>query len=132
MISFETSCIMNRLLQGVVFPGGTAEGAAVSGVAVVGKTGTGEMGNWFAGVTPKYSLAVRHGNGITSNNAEYLFSDIMSKLDQEKGALFPMSENVEMRSYCEQSGHLAGEKCDYTGMGYFLRTDGKIVCSIHK
>ena len=81
IISPATADIMNKLLQGVVLPGGTGEMANSADVQVAGKTGTGDNygDNWFVGVTPGYSVAMWHGQN-ESNQAEEMFAAVVGQL----------------------------------------------------
>lgn len=131
IISEETSCIMNKLLQGVVTIGGTGEDAYCKNVEVAGKTGTGDLnsGNWFVGVTPEYSCAIWHSKS-DNNYAAKIFSAIF-----ESSAIkikdFRTSPNVIKKIYCKESGKLLGEKCTLVDMGYYAKDNIPDICNLH-
>ena len=109
-ITPETADVMNKLLQGVVKAGGTGAAAACDGIAVAGKTGTGEekQDYWFVGVTPGYSLAVWHGEN-ESNRAAEIFADAVEALYKKQpnaNRNFITHKNLEHLVYCADSGML--------------------------
>ena len=136
VVKAETADLMNRLLQGVVTVGATGEEAAVPGVPIAGKTGTGNEGsdNWFVGVTGAYSCAIWHGQN-QNNRADVLFSQVTKAIYE----LAPQTEKVflthgNMRSalYCTQSGKAAGKSCPSVGNGYFAGLEPLPACDIHQ
>lgn len=135
VISPTTAGIMNKLLQGVASGGGTGELAAVKGVQVAGKTGTGDDNstNWFVGVTPGYSLAFWHG-AYGSNIAPELFGYAVEAI---YGA--QPSANTNFVSYvhlqelvcCAESGMAVSGKCTRIEKGYFAAGDIPETCDSH-
>lgn len=132
VISSDTSCIMNKLLQGVVTPGGTGAKAYCGDIPVAGKTGTGDenKGNWFVGVTPEYSCAVWHSNTGQGNFAAKMFSEIITNIKSNNKS-FMTAENVKQKIYCLDSGMLLSDKCKKFELGYYA--DGNIpdICNKH-
>ena len=78
VIEKSTADIMNLLLQEVVSENGTGKDAMIDGLAVGGKTGTGEKGNWFVGFTPEYTCAVWHSTQLEKNYGCKIFSKILN------------------------------------------------------
>lgn len=133
VISPETADVMNKLLQGVVEPGGTGEAAACEAVPVAGKTGTGEekQNYWFVGVTPGYSLAVWHGQN-ESNQAAAVFASVVKALyaDQPNANRnFITHKNLQHLVYCAKSGMLFSMNCNTIEEGYYGETNTPDVCN---
>ncbi len=131
VLKSSTTAVMNELLQGVVAPGGSGENAALENIEVAGKTGTGELGNWFVGVTPEYSCAVWHGNQLQENIAENLFSGIFKRVPDQKIHQFAENAEIYQRVFCCESGLLQAEHCTQTAMGWFERGSEPSTCSLH-
>ncbi len=134
VFSEDTAYIMNRMLCGVVLPGGTGLDATISGVEVSGKTGTGSAndGHWFVGEVPQYSCAVWHGGIIEDNYSPELFSKIVSGLKLDENAGYPYCGTVIQQLYCCDSGLLAGHSCPQVEIGYYSVDDEIASCGIHK
>ena len=132
VISAETAQIMNSLLSGVISGGGTGEKVNVSGVPVIGKTGTGSKntGNWFVGVTPDYSCAVWHSNYSNQNFATDYFSTIIGGLKKENTE-FKFSGRVIKKIYCTESGKILGAKCKKAELGLYTEGNLPDVCNMH-
>ncbi len=126
-----TAFIMNQLLQGVVSPAGTGSKAAIENVAVAGKTGTGEDGNWFVGITPEYSCAVWHGNEYEYNRADEIFGSIVGGFKHTDAAQFNGCSGIRKAVCCADSGQLLGKKCIKMQMGYYESTKLPAVCQKH-
>ena len=127
VLSPATADVMNKLLQGVVAPGGTGAAARCNNVQVAGKTGTGDdySDNWFVGVTPGYSLAVWHG-ASPSNDAAKMFSGVMEALyDQQPKAntQFITHKNLNQVIYCTHSGMAISGACTDIEIGYYPTKD---------
>lgn len=133
-VSSETAFIMNRMLQTVVSKGGTGEKAAVSGVQIGGKTGTGTTndlkGNWFVGFTPQYTCAVWHG-GDESNIAPDIFGNFASKQDNSVRKHFSLSRQVTQVIYCAETGKRISSGCTNIEEGYFSTDNIPEVCDGH-
>lgn len=135
VISPTTAGIMNKLLQGVVSGGGTGEEAAVKGVQVAGKTGTGDenSGNWFVGVTPGYSLAVWHGSA-PNNCAPEIFGYAVEAIYQNQpdaNTNFVTYANLKELVCCSESGMAVSGKCTRIEKGYFAEDDVPDICDRH-
>ena len=130
IISSQTATVMNRMLSTVVSAEGTAEGAIIPGVDVCGKTGTGDDGNWFIGLTPQYTCSVWHGNELQSNICENIFSKTVSGFNHAEGARYNQSRDVVRHIYCTLCGNTptGGEKISD---GYFFKTDSLGTCKGH-
>ncbi len=131
VIKSSTAYIMNKLLQNVVSAGGTGEKAACDGIAVGGKTGTGDSGNWFVGFTPEYSCAVWHGTALSANRSCEVFSNAVSGFPKGEKQQFPNCSAIKKAAYCCESGMLISQKCSRIDMGYFASDSLPEVCNIH-
>lgn len=136
VISPAAADTMNKLLQGVVKPGGTGQKGYVSDVAVAGKTGTGDdyADNWFVGVTPGYSLALWHGQSDT-NQAEEMFAMAVNKLYSQlpdANRKFVTHQNLYQIAYCVHSGKAFSLNCAQIDKGYFATKDALPVCDVCK
>ena len=131
VIKNSTANIMNRLLQNVLSAGGTGEKAACDGIPVGGKTGTGDMGNWFVGFTPNYTCAVWHGTALTANHACEVFADAVRAFPAGDKKVFPSCAGMKKAAYCCESGMLLSGKCRKVDMGYFSSDAMPEVCNIH-
>lgn len=132
VIAPATADTMNKLLQGVLASGGTGVAAACPGVAVAGKTGTGDdyADNWFVGVTPGYSLAVWHGQSDT-NQADNMFSAVVQKLYSglpNANKKFVTHQNLYQIAYCVHSGKAISANCTRIDIGYFPSKDALPAC----
>ena len=134
VVSQATADAMNRLLRGVVAPGGTGAQAYCKDVEVAGKTGTGDdyKDNWFVGVTPGYSLAVWHGKN-ESNRAAELFAEVVNKLYQalpNANRKFVTHKNLQQLAYCTRSGKAFSEGCTSIETGYYVSKDALPQCDV--
>ena len=109
--------IMSDVLRTVVSEG-IGSPAAISGVAVGGKTGTtdDQFDIWFCGFTPAYSAALWIGNDVNialssySNSAAHLWGRIMGQIEANYGSSYPGAPgNVVSASIDTKSGLLATE-----------------------
>ncbi|MBQ2939085.1 MAG: penicillin-binding protein [Clostridia bacterium] len=130
IISESTADVMNRMLQEVVSVRGTAAAAAIDGVAVGGKSGTGtdNVGNWFVGFTPEYCCAVWRGAEVTRNDTAGLFSAIVGGFPLDKTAAYPPCRNVRRQAFCRSSGLLMGTNCTDVDLGWFDVDHTPAVC----
>lgn len=133
VISPETADVMNRMLQGVVKPGGTGVKANCSGVEVAGKTGTGDdnADNWFVGVTPGYSCAVWHGQS-DANCADNMFSAVIGELygeENRQNRSFITHKNLHQIAYCTRSGQALSPGCSRIELGFYKQPDALQTCS---
>ena len=141
-LTSDTAYIMNRLLKNVLYSSvGTASGRYPNsnGMESFGKTGTAsdEKDLWFVGGTPYYVTAVWWGydtpydmtKTLTKNQAKTrtcvmawkaLMEEVQADLPYKA---FPTSDGVVERTYCTESGLLAGVNCADTAVGYYRAED---------
>lgn len=131
VIKGTTYYIMNQLLQNVVTIGGTGEQAHRDGILIGGKTGTGDLGNWFVGFTPQYTCAVWHDTQIVKNNASEIFGNVISGLDNDENIDFSTCNGIKKALYCTESGKLFSEKCKNVDVGYFALDNLPEICDAH-
>lgn len=139
----NTACIMNHLLQNVVYGSqGTGAGASAFSTTMkcYAKTGTSSEANdcWFVGGTPYYVGSCWFGYDESaavypSSLARQMWTNVMksvhSKLEP-KG--FEESEFVTRRYYCLNTGLLATDKCTEVAEGYYKTTYSlPAACSAH-
>lgn len=133
-VSPETADITRQMLQGVASPGGMGEGAFCQAVEVAGQTGIRDdrSVNWFVGITPGYSCAVRHGQS-DKNLAPEIFAEIMESIyaDSEKSTAFENHGNVVEIQYCNQSAMVATDACPATETGYYTANTQLTPCTHH-
>lgn len=129
-VSPEAAHVMNKMLQEVV-KSGTGSAAAIEGLQIGGKTGTGPDGNWFVGFTPEYSCAVWHGPGTDSNYAAKIFAAAAGGWMHNAEAAFPESGTVKEEVYCSESGKLFGTGCTNFDKGYYLSVKCPDNCDRH-
>lgn len=132
IISEETACVMNKLLQNTLSEGGTAQKAKVQGVKIGGKTGTGSehLGNWFVGFTPEYSYSIWHGQRENNDCAE-LSSYVISGLTHNKEKDFPECSSVREYPYCTESGELLTLNCIDMETGFYSANNLPSKCKMH-
>lgn len=134
VVSPATADLMNRMLRGVLLPGGTGTGAYCSDVEVAGKTGTGDDNedNWFVGVTPGYSCAVWHGSNY-ANQAGAMFALVMGELYKDganPSRKFITHKNLNQIAYCAVSGQAIAAGCKQVEMGYYQQADALQPCGV--
>lgn len=151
-ISEDTAYIMNRLLHGVMESGGgTAYGASVSanGLDTIGKTGTTNDNKdiWFVGLTPYYVSAFWYGYDENVGMSWYrhsmhpgtkAFKAIMDdELSDEAKYPYidwpePPEGSVVPKTFCMDSGALAGTNCPNKKTGYYKADNlPSASCPIH-
>lgn len=129
-ISEDTACVMNHMLQNVIY-GSQGTGAAVRGFSskfkAYGKTGStnDNLDCWFVGGTPYYVAACWYGydyNNTIRNmgSANLLWRTVMSSVHANLDPrVFEESQYVQKRKYCTSTGLLATTSCPGTATGYF-------------
>lgn len=141
-LTSDTAYIMNRMLKNVLYSSvGTAGGRYPNsnGMESFGKTGTAsdEKDLWFVGGTPYYVTAVWWGydapydmtKTLTKNQAKtrtcvQAWKALMEEVQKDLPyKAFPVSKGVVERSYCTESGLLAGVNCPDTAVGYYRAED---------
>ena len=143
----QTATIMNQLLQNVLYSSvGTAGGRypTAGNMRSFGKTGTAtdERDLWFVGGTPYYVTAVWWGYDSPYDMTLTLGSQARTRTCVEAWRAlmntvqegyetreFPMAEGVVQRSYCTQSGLLAGPGCPGRATGYYKADDLPATCN---
>jgi penicillin-binding protein 1A len=134
VISAETSMILNKLCQEVVYGQyGTANSTAqIPGFTVAGKTGSASDNTdlWFVGMTPQYLGVCWLGYSEGMKEIKYstyptpiIWQSIMKKVMQgeDPNVKFPESANVVSATYCVASGDLAGPGCSETLTGWYKK-----------
>lgn len=139
----DTAYVMNRLLNRVVSPGGTASGYRVGGeMESVGKTGTSSDNRdfWFVGLTPYYVTAAWYGydssfslNTPAGTHAptsawKYVMEQAQSGLPVKE---FPTDETVVEALYCTETGGLATDACPRTATGCYTQDNLPAPCARH-
>ena len=133
VVSATTADLMNQLLQGVVENGGTGSAAAVKGLQVAGKTGSGSGSNWFVGVTPGYSIDLWH-DGTSGNLTPKVFAKTAQSLYEgvpEIQKHFITHASIKQLMICSESGMAVSENCSRIEIGYFADKDIPQVCDQH-
>ena len=146
-INPETSTIMNKLLQNVVYgSNGTGGGIrSYSSMKAYAKTGTSSESNdlWMVAGTPYYVGSVWYGfdnNGTVYNPgaAARVWCDIMRSVHKNlETKEFDKLTEIEPIEYCKYSGKLRGKNCYSSVQGYFVSThipdicDGKHIWSLN-
>lgn len=122
-ISEKAAYYINYMLSDVVRYG-TGTPAAMSNVAVAGKTGTSanNQSRWFAGYTPYYTAAVWCGydspeqvilSNSWANPATVMWHKVMEQLHADlEYRSFTQPENVGWYSVCSDCGLTATEACE--------------------
>ena len=130
VISPETSFVMNQMLQTVFYGSmGTARGYSVKGFTTFGKTGTtsNNYDRWCVGGTPYYVSAVWFGydynKEITAsgNPAGLLFQTVMNRVHKNLAdkSFEKYTNKVAKKTYCMETGLLAGDKCPKVASGWY-------------
>ena len=146
-IGEDTAYIMNRALKTVLQAGGTAGYAALrpARFEAAGKTGTttDDKDHWFIGLTPYYCtatwwgyddqirLTVRYDSHPPTTAWKRVMDEAQANLPDKA---FPTSSNVEVRTYCDDSGDLANPSCPTQVQGYYKKdTPEEILhqCTMH-
>lgn len=134
VISEASAWIMNRMLKNVV-DRGTGQDARIEGVDIVGKTGTSDSyaDNWFIGVTPVNTVAIRHGasSAHPGNRAAALFNGFFQSSGLPYEEKFVPCETVTQRNYCVKTGLLADANCPEIEPGYYLIDRLPAECAEH-
>ena len=134
VISAETATVMNKLLQRVTEASpGTGTPAKFSQMPIAGKTGTSDedYNQWFIGVTPYYVgvcyLGYDEMETINYSGYSYppplIWKNVMAPIHADLPVIdFPVSPNVVAKTYCLETGKLAGPNCTQTGTGWYKTT----------
>ena len=143
-ISSDTAWVMNRMMTQVIDGSqGTARSARFrSGMELFAKTGTagndtlGSTDAWLIGGSPYYVTGSWYGfdkmkdigSAVTTGAVagwKMVMSLIHKHLDNAK---FDADPNVVTRTYCADSGLLAGAGCSHTGTGYYKKSNIPTTC----
>lgn len=145
-ISAETAFIMNRLMSNVLRQqGGTANGMAPSYMDSVAKTGTttDDKDRWFVGLTPYYVSAVWWGYDTNeqiqfspspaTNPPPLVWKTVMEAVqaDLPEKSFPAQPEGVVEKTFCRDSGELAGPNCPNTQTGYYSTSFIPEECTLH-
>ena len=141
-ISEETSVVMNKMLQNVVYGyEGTGGGVRryVSNTRVYAKTGTSDSANdiWFVGGTPYYVGSSWCGydqqEGVAKQTmAQNMWGAVMQKLHKGlPSKQFFSSENVICKPYCATTGLIARTGCPVSDYGWYKSSNAEY-CTSHK
>lgn len=140
----NTACIMNHLLQNVVY-GANGTGKDVKAfsdkIICYGKTGTATSANdrWFVGGTPYYVASCWFGYDTpatvsSSGLAKTMWINVMKAVHKDlEPKAFPESDFVTKRYYCASTGKLATDACEHRMVGYY-KTNFSLpgACTAHK
>lgn len=140
-ISEDTSVIMNKLLQNVVYgPEGTGAAARsfVTNMRMFAKTGTANHTNdiWFAGGTPYYVAASWCGYDELqkiddAKRARTMWGAVMKEIHKGlEPKNFPTSQYVVCKPYCSSTGLVANSGCPTSNYGWY-KTSSQKVCTEH-
>ncbi|MCL2055632.1 MAG: transglycosylase domain-containing protein [Oscillospiraceae bacterium] len=138
VLSYDTSVVMNKLLQSASLPGGTGSPAQIGSQPVAGKTGTSsdDVDQWYIGMTPYYVGGVwlgydektRENNMGTIRYNLYppplIFKDLMTQIHEGLERMEftdPESAGVVSRTYCTFSGGIASARCESVASGWYKR-----------
>ncbi len=140
IISPETAQVMNKMLQTVFYgSGGTARGYAVANHRTFGKTGTttSNKDRWCVAGTSYYIAAVWYGYDYnkqiteSGNPAGRIFETVMNDIhkDLPEQEFEKYTDDAVSRTYCTNSGLIAGENCSSTATGWYKKSNIPAVCS---
>ncbi|MDR1002340.1 MAG: transglycosylase domain-containing protein [Oscillospiraceae bacterium] len=141
--SKETAVIMNHMLRTpITGANGTARKAKVGKHTTFGKTGTtsDDKDRYFAGGTSYYVAACWFGyktpKELTikyTNHAMDAWKKIMTEAHKglKAKAFSTYNAKVYARSYCAESGGIAGPGCKVTAVGYYKGNSQIPICPLH-
>lgn len=148
VISRETSSILNLMMQQVTTSSpGTGTQARFQGdlaqMPVAGKTGTSSdnKDQWFVGITPYYIGVTWMGYAPVAQPINYppypfptpiLWRNVMQPMHEGLEIIdFEYSQNIVQKSYCVETGELAGEGCPRILSGWYKASKLPDVCTDH-
>ncbi len=126
-IEEDTADVMCELLQTVPISS-YGSGYAVQKFPVMCKTGTTDedKNRWFCAGTPYYVCSIWYGYDIaenmhtTVNPCGRIFLDVFSKIHKDLPMKdFEKSGKTIMKSYCANTGLIAGKNCTVGGQGWY-------------
>ena len=148
-IGEDSAMIMNKLLRLVMTKGtaSTTGSATIAGMETVGKTGTtsDDKDHWFIGLTPYYVTATWMGydqpQELPWKGTDYnihpptlAWKEVMTRAQEGlEVKTFPTAPTgtVVTKTYCTESGGLAGPLCPNTATGYYKADTELSPCDIH-
>ena len=142
-IGEDTACIMNHLLQCVIYgPKGTGRDIVKNYMPdhrIFAKTGTSndDKDAWFVGGTTHYIGASWYGYDIPATLSDTtlardLWGAVMKKVHADLPVeAFEESEYVECRYYCTETGKLATDACQKVAVGWY-KTGYRETCDKHE
>ncbi len=140
-IGEDTASIMNKMLQNVVYgPEGTGRAAQsfIPNMRIYAKTGTSNdnYNIWFVGGSPYYVASSWCGYDedekiSKASQARTMWGAVMKKVHQNLPAKeFEVSEYVQCKLFCSETGLLAKSECPIGGKGWYKLT-GQTYCTSH-
>ena len=148
-IGEDTAMIMNKLLR-LVMTQGTARStgsATIAGMETIGKTGTtsDDKDHWFIGLTPYYVTATWMGydqpvelpwagTQYSIHPPTLAWKEVMTRAQEGlEVKTFPTAPTgtVVTKTYCTESGGLAGPLCPSTATGYYKADTELEPCDVH-
>lgn len=137
-ISDDTADVMCELLQTVPISS-YGSGYTVQKFPVMCKTGTTDqdMNRWFCAGTPYYVCSIWYGYDLaknmhtTINPCGRIFLDVFSQIHKnlDPNKTFPKSGKTIKKTYCANTGLLAGPTCPVGGYGWYKTSDLPRQCS---
>ncbi len=143
-ISSDTAWVMNRMMTQVIDGSqGTASAARFrSGIELFAKTGTagndtlGSTDAWLIGGSPYYVTGSWYGfdrmkdiTPVVTTGAVTGWKMVMAMIHKHlDNASFDPDPNVVTRTYCMDSGLLAGSGCSHTATGYYKKSNIPTTC----
>lgn len=132
--------VMNKLLQTVTTASnGTGRAYRVTGFDMFAKTGTtsDEKDRWFIGGTPYYVCSVWMGYSeyaeeldFSSNYCGLLYQSVMNTIHADLPTKsFEYSDEIVKRTYCTETGLIAGKKCASTATGWYKKSNIPSSCT---
>ena len=142
-IGEDTACIMNHLLQCVIYGSkGTGRDVVKNYMPkhrIFAKTGTSneDKDAWFVGGTTHYIGASWYGYDIPATLSDTtlardLWGAVMQKIHKDLPVEnFEDSKYVESRYYCTETGKLATDACEKVAVGWY-KTSYRETCDVHE
>lgn len=138
-ISPETAYVMNQMMQTVIYGSmGTGRGYGVDGFRTFAKSGTTTNNNdrWMCAGTPYYVASVWFGYDYnkeiraSGNPAGLIFKTVMDRVHENLASksFEQYTDDVVKRSYCTETGLLAGDNCSSKASGWYKKSNLPAKC----